>query len=200
MFERFTHEARSVVVDAQIHSRRLEHRFVGTEHLLIALVADHGPAGQLLRATGMTVDGITADVACWKAERENNDRQALASLGIDLDRVREATELAFGVGALDPELWRSGRRMTSGLRRRARRQPRECNERSPHPRFSPRAKMVLELSLREAMRLKHNYIGAEHILLGLLREGEGVACAVLVRRVPLEQLRIAVERHLRLSA
>ncbi|MGH9251316.1 MAG: Clp protease N-terminal domain-containing protein, partial [Acidimicrobiales bacterium] len=52
---------------------------------------------------------------------------------------------------------------------------------SGHIPFTPRAKKVLELSLREAMQLGHNYIGTEHILLGLLREGEGVACQVLVK-------------------
>jgi ATP-dependent Clp protease ATP-binding subunit ClpC len=62
-----------------------------------------------------------------------------------------------------------------------------------HIPFTPRAKKVLELSLREALRLKHNYIGTEHILLGLIREGQGVGAQVLVGRgVTLEQLRAAV--------
>jgi ATP-dependent Clp protease ATP-binding subunit ClpA len=54
-------------------------------------------------------------------------------------------------------------------------------ERSGHIPFTPRAKKVLELSLREALQFGHNYIGTEHILLGLIREGEGVAAQVLVR-------------------
>ena len=52
---------------------------------------------------------------------------------------------------------------------------------SGHVPFTPRAKKVLELSLREALQLSHNYIGTEHILLGLIREGEGVAAQVLVK-------------------
>ena len=52
---------------------------------------------------------------------------------------------------------------------------------SGHIPFTPRAKKVLELSLREALQLGHNYIGTEHILLGLIREGEGVAAQVLVK-------------------
>ena len=58
-----------------------------------------------------------------------------------------------------------------------------------HLPFTPRAKKVLELSLREALQLKHNYIGTEHILLGLLREGEGIAAQILVSRHPLDRIR-----------
>jgi ATP-dependent Clp protease ATP-binding subunit ClpC len=79
---------------------------------------------------------------------------ALESLGISLEAVRAQVEEIIGQG-----------------------------ERAPtgHIPFTPRAKKVLELSLREALQLGHNYIGTEHILLGLLREGEGVAAQVLVR-------------------
>ena len=66
---------------------------------------------------------------------------------------------------------------------RARHRPAE------HLPFTPRAKKVLELSLREALQLKHNYIGTEHILLGLLREGEGIAAQILVSRHPLDRIR-----------
>jgi ATP-dependent Clp protease ATP-binding subunit ClpC len=58
-----------------------------------------------------------------------------------------------------------------------------------HIPFTPRAKKVLELSLREALQLKHNYIGTEHILLGLLREGEGMAAQILVDKHPLDRIR-----------
>ena len=200
MFERFTHEARSIVVDAQTQARRLGHRVVGTEHLLLALLATPGPASRLLGTFGITVEGTTADIVDWTGDRTEHDRRALALLGIDLDRVREAAESAFGAGALDRLPTPSRRPITSRLHRR--RRPRPCDDggRSGHLRFSPRAKKALELSLREALRLKHNYIGAEHILLGVLREGEGLACAVLVRRVPLDQLRNALQRTLRQSA
>lgn len=79
---------------------------------------------------------------------------ALESLGISLENVREQVEIMIG----------QGKRAPSG-----------------HIPFTPRAKKVLELSLREALQLGHNYIGTEHILLGLLREGDGVAARVLVQ-------------------
>ena len=78
--------------------------------------------------------------------------RALESLGISLERVREQVEEIIGKGGTLP---------------------------SGHIPFTPRAKKVLELSLREALQLGHNYIGTEHILLGLIREGEGVAAQVL---------------------
>jgi hypothetical protein len=98
----------------------------------------------------------------------DSDVAALQSIGIDLDAVRKKIEETFGPGALEPPPTPCRRR---GLLRRWRPQG--------HTPFTPRAKKVLELSLREALRLKHNYIGTEHILLGLLRDGEGLAAKVL---------------------
>jgi len=88
--------------------------------------------------------------------REGNGyaARALESLGISLDAVRQQVEEIIGHGQQAP---------------------------SPHIPFTPRAKGVLELSLRESLQLGHGYIGTEHILLGLLREGDGVAAQVLVR-------------------
>ncbi len=80
--------------------------------------------------------------------------RTLVSLGISLQAVRQEVEGIIGLGKKAP---------------------------SGHIPFTPRAKKVLELSLREALHLGHNYIGTEHILLGLVREGEGVAAQVLVR-------------------
>jgi len=87
-------------------------------------------------------------------EGEGVAAQALNSLGISLGAVRQQVEEIIGQGQQAP---------------------------SGHIPFTPRAKKVLELSLREALQLGHNYIGTEHILLGLIREGEGVAAQVLVR-------------------
>jgi ATP-dependent Clp protease ATP-binding subunit ClpC len=81
--------------------------------------------------------------------------KALASMGIAVDGVRQQVEEIIGQGQQAP---------------------------TGHIPFTPRAKKVLELSLREALQLGHNYIGTEHILLGLIREGEGVAAQVLVKR------------------
>ena len=87
-------------------------------------------------------------------EGEGVAAKGLESLGISLEAVRSQVEELIGHGASSP---------------------------SGHIPFTPRAKKVLELSLREALQLGHNYIGTEHILLGLIREGEGVAAQVLVK-------------------
>ncbi|MGA1716418.1 MAG: ATP-dependent Clp protease ATP-binding subunit [Ilumatobacteraceae bacterium] len=87
-------------------------------------------------------------------EGEGVAAKALETLGISLEAVRAQVEEIIGQGGSSP---------------------------SGHIPFTPRAKKVLELSLREALQLGHNYIGTEHILLGLIREGEGVAAQVLVK-------------------
>ena len=87
-------------------------------------------------------------------EHEGVAAKALESLDISLESVRGQVEEIIGQGAKPPD---------------------------GHIPFTPRAKRVLELSLREALQLGHNYIGTEHVLLGLIREGEGVAAQVLVK-------------------
>jgi len=87
-------------------------------------------------------------------EKRGVAAKALESLGISLDAVRQQVEEIIGRGQQAP---------------------------SGHIPFTPRAKKVLELSLRESLQLGHNYIGTEHILLGLIREGDGVAAQVLVK-------------------
>jgi len=87
-------------------------------------------------------------------EGEGVAAKALDLLGISLEAVRQQVEEIIGRGQQAP---------------------------SGHIPFTPRAKKVLELSLREALQLGHNYIGTEHILLGLIREGKGVAAQVLVK-------------------
>ena len=87
-------------------------------------------------------------------EGEGVAAKALESLEISLEAVREQVQEIIGQGQQAP---------------------------TGHIPFTPRAKKVLELSLREALQLGHNYIGTEHILLGLIREGEGVAAQVLVK-------------------
>src|ERR1700690_917760 len=85
-------------------------------------------------------------------EGEGVAAKALESLGISLEAVREKVEETIGMAGTAP---------------------------SGSPPFTPRAKKVLELSLREALQLGHSYIGTEHMLLGLVREGEGVAVQIL---------------------
>jgi ATP-dependent Clp protease ATP-binding subunit ClpC len=124
MFEKFTDRARLVIVRAQEESRALNHDYVGTEHILLALVHDgHGTAVHVL--TGM---------------------------GITEGRVRDQLNLPV----------RDDQDRPSG-----------------HIPFTPRAKKVLELSLREALQLSDSYIGTEHLLLGLIRQGDGQAAQAL---------------------
>lgn len=127
MFERFTGDARQVVVLAQEQARELRHPYIGTEHLLLGLV--HLPD-------------------------EVGVRRALLQLGVTADVVRVAVEQLVGCGT---------------------------TTKRGHIPFTPRAKQVLELSLREALRLRCNHIGPEHLLLGILQEGEGVAAQILVQ-------------------
>jgi ATP-dependent Clp protease ATP-binding subunit ClpC len=134
MFERFSHQARHVVVTAQEEARELDHNYIGTEHLLLGLlVATDSLAGA-----------------------------SLADLGYTSDGVRAAVEAAVGRGKASP---------------------------AGHIPFTPRAKKVLELALREALHLKHGYIGTEHILLGMLREGQGRAAQILQDKHPLGRIR-----------
>jgi ATP-dependent Clp protease ATP-binding subunit ClpC len=124
MFERFTDSSRAVLTVAQEEARLLNHDFIGTEHLLLGLLHQ-----------GDSIGG-----------------QALAALGIELERARHEVTVSVGTGSKVPK---------------------------GSPPFTPRAKKVLELSLREALQLGHKHIGTEHILLGLIREGEGAAVRVL---------------------
>jgi Clp amino terminal domain, pathogenicity island component len=106
MFERFTDDARAVVVHAQQHARRLGHRYIGCEHLLLALTSADQPAGAVLREHGVTPEraeeeivrriglGAGADLFAGL------DRDALATVGIDLDAVRARIEASFGPEAL----------------------------------------------------------------------------------------------------
>jgi ATP-dependent Clp protease ATP-binding subunit ClpA len=166
MFERFTDEARSVVVAADRHAGALRHGWIGTEHLLLALLDDpEGRAARVLVDRGVTGPWVRAEVERIVGVGEPDlDADALATLGIDLDAVRERVERTFGPGALAR---RPGRRRCSNDARRP---------------FTPRAKKVLELSLREAVAAGDGFIGAEHLLLGLLREGDGVAAPILAER------------------
>jgi predicted DNA-binding transcriptional regulator AlpA len=124
MFERFTDRARGAVVLAQEEARLQRHNYIGTEHLVVGLLAvDEGIAWQVLTSHGVTVDA-----------------------------VREQIKRMIGEGQTVPE---------------------------GHIPFTPRTAKVLELALREALQLNHNYIGTEHVLLSIVREGEGVGWQIL---------------------
>jgi ATP-dependent Clp protease ATP-binding subunit ClpA len=148
VFERFTPDARQTVVQAQEEARRFGHQHIDTVHLLVALARqDEGPGARALGEHGLDTDGLRERVRRMIGPGgETLDGDALATIGIDLDEVRRAVEASFGTGALD-------------------------RGRSGHRPFTKQAKKILELSLREAIALKHNHICSGHVLLGLLRAG-----------------------------
>ncbi|MEU6074282.1 Clp protease N-terminal domain-containing protein [Micromonospora sp. NPDC047074] len=192
MFERFTDRARTVVRDARDEATADGQRPVGTEHLLLALLADgDNLAARVLAEAGLGADDLRARVR-RHAERGGTgladaDAAALREIGIDLAAIVARIEESFGPDALREAAPAPRRRW--GLRRYA-----------AGP-FSPRAKKVLELSLREAMRLRHRHIGTEHILLGVLREGRGLGALVLTEAgADLDDLRRRVETALRAAA
>ncbi|MBN1220186.1 MAG: ATP-dependent Clp protease ATP-binding subunit [Anaerolineae bacterium] len=123
-FDRFTKRARRVLTLAQEEAQRLNHNYIGTEHLLLGLVREE--------------NGVAVRV--------------LRDLGVDPRQVRERVERTVGRGQ---------RAMYGKLS------------------LTPRTKRVIELAVDEARRLGHHYIGTEHLLLGLVRAGEGVAVDVL---------------------
>ena len=136
MFDRFTDRARKVMNLAKQEAQRLNHEYIGTEHILLGLIQEGS--------------GVAASV--------------LKNLGIDLKKIRsEIEKIVKGSPTM----------VTMGS--------------LP---FTPRAKKVLELSLEEASQLGHNYIGTEHLLLGLIKENEGIAARVLTNLgVKLEEVR-----------
>ncbi|TYB44799.1 Clp protease N-terminal domain-containing protein [Actinomadura chibensis] len=180
MFERFTADAREIVVGAQEEARRLRHHHIGTEHLLLALLAADCPEARAAAAHGLTADDVRARLA---HRGDPLDPEALSTLGIDLDAVREATERTFGEGALD---------VPAGARKPVRK---------GHIPFTPRAKKALELSLRQSIRLKSGDIRTGHLLLGLLQD-EGFLSARLAAEagVDLPALRAEAERLTRSQA
>lgn len=172
MFERLTAAARSVLTLAQDEAGRERHAHIGTEHLLLGLLAEEQTvAAAALRQAGLTLEAARVDVVrrLGPAPLGAGDAAALRAVGFNLDDVRAAVEAAFGPGALAaaPHC-RQPRR-----HRDDQRPPRNCIP------FTPRAKKALELALRESLRYRHRSIGAEHILLGLLREGDGLVVQIL---------------------
>jgi len=123
-FDKFTKRARRVLTFAQEEAQRLNHNYIGTEHILLGLIREE--------------EGLAAKV--------------LRDLGLDQTRVRQVIEEIVGRGQAAP-----GTRLS----------------------LTPRTKRVIELAVDEARRMGHHYIGTEHLLLGLIREGDGIAVNVL---------------------
>lgn len=167
MFERFTDHARAVVVDAQSHARRLGHHHIGSEHLLLAIAGSDAEAGEIFRAQGVAPDDVETALRrlLGAGPIESLDRDALASIGIDVDLVRDSLQAAFGVDAVRTP---SDRRSRHWWRRR------NDHEVRGHIPFTPQAKACLERSLREAKRLHDHYLGVDHLALALTSQTDGL--------------------------
>ncbi len=139
MFERFTDRARKTMALANQEAQRLNHEYIGTEHILLGLIAEGSGVGA----------------------------NAMRNMNVDLRAVRALVEKLCKLG---PEVVSMGKLPQT-----------------------PRAKKVIEEAIRAARDLNHNYVGTEHVLLGLIREGDGVAAHVLAQLgVTLEAAQAAI--------
>jgi ATP-dependent Clp protease ATP-binding subunit ClpA len=202
MFERFTDDARAVVIKAQEDARRLGHRYIGCEHLLLAVASADRAASMVMREHGVTPERAETEIVRLVELGTSTspfgilDREALASIGIDLDAVRAKIEATFGPDALAhtrPVACRRRRHrwlkspMVRLSRRRRRRAHRVglANVATPRPSprghipFTDRAKKSMEYSLREAKALHDNHIGVEHLALALVTMKGGMVPSIL---------------------
>lgn len=136
MFGRFTEKAQRAILLAQEEAKGLKHNYVGTEHLLLGIIAEDKGLGAIV----------------------------LKQMGVNIDTARKEVIKAVGQGDHESELLG----------------------------FTPRTKRIFELSFLEARNLGHNYVGTEHLLLGLMSEGESVAMAV-IKRLGLDPEKITEE-------
>lgn len=198
MFERFTQGARDAVIRAQAEARELRQTPIGTEHLLVALLTDEsGPIATALRDSGVDARFVRAEIQrrvgphpalITEEEADAEDKAALKAIGIDLDAVRAAIEENFGAGSL-----RLPRETAAAKKRKLFGRFYAAG----HTPFSDRSKKVLELSLREALRLNQKFIAPEHILLGVIREGNGLAMLILTDQgVDIDRLRAEMTKSL----
>jgi len=236
MFERFSPDSRQVVVYAQDEARRLGHDWIGTDHLLLGILRGLDPAGEALRAVGLSFDralalagGLTrpredgeitgmmpltheAKKALERASREAYDLHAdeveprhlllgvmtsrggsaaciLRDAAVDTDRVvvalARARRTAVADYRPDPNAQPEARPPAAGRRRR--RRLRAGSVRAELDRLTDRSNLAVALAQEEARELGHDWLGTEHLLLGLLREREGLAARVL------EELAITIE-------
>jgi hypothetical protein len=209
MLERFTGDARGVVTGAQEGALRLGHDWIGCEHLLLALTATVGEVGTILRDQGITPDRVRREtVRLAGAGRGASlsdvlDRDALASIGIDLDAVRGKVEAAFGPGAFTaaPARRPRGRHWVRRRVRRARQArwaaaPAGGGTRAVGPAgvsapgmgsgaglrrvtFTPRAKKCLMHAVREARAEHTGQIGVEHLGLAIVSMTDGAVPPIL---------------------
>jgi ClpA/ClpB-like protein len=166
MFERFTDKARKVVTLALAKAKEQGDDQIRPEHMLYGVAATDGVAARALAALGVDTaaverelgraSGASAGPLSARDEAADDDAEALAAIGIDLDEIKRRIEDSFGPGALErvPLTPRGPLNWTGRLP------------------LSEAAKLSLALSVKEARALHHSYIGTEYVLLGLLRVAE----------------------------
>jgi len=176
----FCGSAQAAVASAQVVARELGAEEIRPEHLLVSVLTSAGRRlTGILGRCGLTADAIRDRLASTYRPDEESfeaDAEALRAIGIDLRSVRAAVDRKFGAGTYDNALRKSGRRR----RRRG------------HIPFTKPAKKVLELSLREALTHNDNYIGCEHIILGILRGGDTFTLGLIAEHVGTSVLRGAI--------
>jgi ATP-dependent Clp protease ATP-binding subunit ClpA len=167
MFERFTDEARNVVILAKAKAAGRGDDQIRPVHMLYGLASTDGVAARALTALGVDPAAVERELGrtapgsgAVPSEADGGDAEALAAIGIDLDEIKRRIEESFGPGALQrvPLTPRGPLNWAGGL-----------GFRLP---LNDQAKLSLALSVREARALHHNYVGTEHVLLGLLRAAE----------------------------
>jgi ATP-dependent Clp protease ATP-binding subunit ClpA len=163
MFERFTDKARTVVILAKTKATERGDDHIRPVHVLYGLVTADGLAARVLTALGVDPPAVERELGrsgpegrAPLGEAAGGDAEALAAIGIDLDEIKRRIEESFGPGALE----------------RVPLAPKGPLNWTGHLPLNDQAKLSLALSLKEARALHHNYIGTEHLLLGLLRVAE----------------------------
>lgn len=161
MFEKFAHQARQAVAAALTEARGSGTSRIDCDHLLIGLAkARSGPAADTLASAGLDLGRLRELAGHGAADSDPLDAGSLATIGIDLDAVRQAAESAFGPGALDREdLSRPRRSGRTGM--------------------TPDAKKAVELAVRATRAGHHRSISAGHLLLGILDQGDNAAVSML---------------------
>lgn len=185
MFERFTKPARAAVIQAQQCARETRSDQIRPEHVLIGVVdTASAPLADVLTSSGVTA----AELREGLGRRDSGplgtaDADALKSIGIDLDAVRESVEASFGEDSMDQASADRG-----DFRKRG------------HIPFSKPGKKTLELSLREAIARGDKFIGSEHILLGLLRGSDPAVVTAITRHLSPAELRMRIVKELDAAA
>jgi ATP-dependent Clp protease ATP-binding subunit ClpA len=170
MFERFSTEARQVVLDAQAHAARLGHNYIGCEHLMLSLSGSETVVGEVFDELGLAPAAIEP-VVLRLLRAPPIDKDSLAAIGIDLGTVTARVEEAFGPGALDCT--------PKGARRRCRRQRAPVASAGMAAPFTPNAKKCLEGALHQAVSTRDGHIGVVHLAVSLLSMRAGIVPRIL---------------------